>query len=275
MEEETKKKHSKEQQEVGSAVKNLSQTKQQLESQTKQLQSRVEDLSRKLAIYRGEPVPEIVPERDRDRERPLLSTGPIDLPPRPKSSFFSNSPSASSPDIPSRPSKAAPTAPKEGRKTKVGGAFQQPELGGVNLIGPVPSLPSTIQPAPPTPADRPRIPFDVWESSTTIIIALDIPGVDIKLLDIYISRFAITISRRCGTFEEKHIGSKYKALSLQRIEKGKIGQFIKDQIVLPCAVQPGRKQAFFHNGTVYLQLDRLTESYGELQFSDWMPTPNF
>jgi len=277
MEERAKKKKEADQKESGTAVKQLSQTKQQLEAYVKQLQSRVEDLSRKLSLYRGEPVPEIQPERDREREGPLISTGPTDLPPRPKSSLFNLSSSSSSPDIPSKPTKTAPSLPKEkseGKKTKIGGAFQQPELGGGgNLIGPVPSLPSNIQSN--ATSERARIPFDVWESSTTIVVAIDIPGVEMKLLDIYISRFAITISRKCGIFEEKNIASKYKPLSLQRIEKGKIGQFVKDQIILPCAVQPGRKQAFFHHGTVYLQLERLSEAYGEIQFSDWMPAPSF
>lgn len=100
-------------------------------------------------------------------------------------------------------------------------------------------------------------------------------GSDPDALDIYITRFSITVARKAGTFEQKHLVNKYRPLMLQRMEADKIGQFVKEQIVLPCAVQTGKKSAFYHQGTVYITLERLPESMGTLQYNEWQKEPDF
>jgi HSP20 family molecular chaperone IbpA len=63
-----------------------------------------------------------------------------------------------------------------------------------------------------------RIAFDIWESSSNnnkIVVAFDVPGSEMEMLDIYITRFAITISRKIGVFEERFLTGKYKPYHLQ------------------------------------------------------------
>jgi len=102
-----------------------------------------------------------------------------------------------------------------------------------------------------------------------------VPGADVDLMDIYITRFAVTISRKVGVFEQQHLMPKFKPLQFQRMAPENINQFVREQITLPCAVQPTKKQAFTHKGTVFLALEKLGESVDSVHSLDWQADPSF
>jgi hypothetical protein len=59
------------------------------------------------------------------------------------------------------------------------------------------------------------------------------------------------------------------------MEQDKIAQVVREHIILPCAVQPGRKKAYWNNGTVFLQLEKMGEAVASISSSDWSSAPEF
>jgi len=184
---------------------------------------------------------------------PPESTGPP-IPPRPNDNV-----KGSNPPMPQRqpPSKTTSTDKKS----------NQPDP---NLSLGFPSPQNLSQTTPNI-----KFRYDFWESTNKLIVAFDVPGTEVELLDIFITRLQVIISRKVGQFEEKFFGTKYRPIQLWRHDQPK-PHVVKDTITLPCAVQPNKKQAFHHHGTVFLQLDKLPDSGGgSLGGSDWQTSPTF
>eukprot|EP01114_Cavostelium_apophysatum_P024840 TRINITY_DN988_c0_g1_i3.p1 TRINITY_DN988_c0_g1~~TRINITY_DN988_c0_g1_i3.p1 ORF type:complete len:3117 (+),score=1304.77 TRINITY_DN988_c0_g1_i3:73-9423(+) len=142
----------------------------------------------------------------------------------------------------------------------------------------LPTLPSTLA-APPSPPPPQQISYklkwDLWENNSKLVLAVDIPGTELDLVDISIARYAITITRKVAMFEEKHLTAKYKALQVNRHDRAKFGQSVKEMISLPCAVLPNKKQAFHHHGTIFLTVEKLPEpTTNQISKSDFHSNPN-
>jgi len=117
-----------------------------------------------------------------------------------------------------------------------------------------------------------RMPYDVWEGGNRVVLAVDVPGVEMELIDVYITRFTVTVSRKVGVFESKNLVNKYKPLHLLRFTRDQISQILTDEIALPCAVQPDRKIAYHHHGTVYLTIEKMETTVSNIRISDWVQT---
>jgi hypothetical protein len=65
----------------------------------------------------------------------------------------------------------------------------------------------------PQPVAPPRFAHDFWDSPTRLVVSFDVAGTPLELVDIVISQFTITVARRVGIFEEKHLMQKYKVCS--------------------------------------------------------------
>jgi len=117
-------------------------------------------------------------------------------------------------------------------------------------------------------------PWDIWEGTTKLVVAIDVPGVEVDFLDISISRFKIDIAQKLGAFEEKFLSSKYKPVHLNRLELQKKGasKINKFQIVLPSAIEKVLN-LYHHHGTVYVHLQKLSEV--SLRPTHWGASPSF
>jgi len=157
-------------------------------------------------------------------------------------------------------------------------------MSALNISEPLPSLPSSALALAATSSGHSghqqhvesyRIRFDFWENNAKIIVAIDIPGVDMEMVDIVVSRYAITIARKIGLFEEKYFASKYSPTQIRRYDKTKFAQVLTENISLPCAVQPTKKQAFNHAGTLFLTIEKLPEpTIGMVKKADFANIPN-
>jgi HSP20 family molecular chaperone IbpA len=142
-------------------------------------------------------------------------------------------------------------------------------------------------PAPPSTADR-KFEFDIWEAlnNTKIVLAFDAPGVDLTSMEIVIvgkasfllfelknEGFMVKITRRMGSFEEKHLANNYKATRRTRYAPDKL--LVTDEVKLPYLVRPDVKKAFHHHGTVYLTLEKFEVSMFTVNSSDWQEQPSF
>jgi len=147
--------------------------------------------------------------------------------------------------------------------------------GSYNFIPSVVSISESHQ-VIETHGKQPNFQYDIWESAQKIVVAFDVPGTELNQMDIYITRFAVTISRRVGLFEEKFLfnSGKYNAVVLNRLDSG-IVQTIRNEVPLPVPVQPNKKQAFVYHGTVYVTLEKLDTPIFSLVSMDWQNAPEF
>jgi len=151
-------------------------------------------------------------------------------------------------------------------------------MNNLNISDPLPNLPSNnLSHSAPSLSqiESFKLRFDFWENNTKIIVAIDIPGIEIEFVDIVVSRYAITLSRKIGLFEEKYFASKYSPTQIHRYDKAKFSQIITENIALPCAVQPIKKQAFNQAGTLFLTIEKLPEpTIGMVKKGDFAANPN-
>lgn len=108
-------------------------------------------------------------------------------------------------------------------------------------------------------------------------MVIDLPGIELELVDINVAQHELTITRKIGDFEERNIASKYAPLVNHRNDRAKLYQTDKEVITLPCVVIPAKKQAFYYHGTVFMTIDKVTEAPalgGGLARSDFISNGN-
>ena len=81
------------------------------------------------------------------------------------------------------------------------------------------------------------------------------------------------ITRKLGSFEEKHLANGYKPTRRARFTVD--NSIITDELKLPYLVRPDTKKAFHHFGTVYLTLEKLEVSMFTVSARDWQEEPSF
>jgi HSP20 family molecular chaperone IbpA len=102
------------------------------------------------------------------------------------------------------------------------------------------------------------ISYDIWENETKLVVVVDTPSIATKNVDISIGYQTLTILRRIGVFEKNNLATKFKPLTLNRLDK-ELFEEIKDEIPLPVPVDVTQKNVYSENGTLYITLNKAVD----------------
>jgi len=94
--------------------------------------------------------------------------------------------------------------------------------------------------------------LDVAETDTSVIVKADLPGMEVKDLDVSIRGDVLTIKG------EKKAEKEEKTKSFHRIERH-YGSFVRS-VRLPAAVKADQVQASFKNGVLQIELPKTEEA---------------
>jgi HSP20 family molecular chaperone IbpA len=280
IERQSREKREKMKRELQSEINELKKIRVKLERSYDIIAEQLKDANAKLRMY-GAAVSGPAPLNltSVPRAKPAVSTGPAP-PPRAKSVMGLP---------PTNPPTSPPAKEKKSRDDSVIPRPQVPQgerlpispllpvgfkVPGSSVVSPVlaPFIANQYVPEAAKPSAAPptnNILYDIWEGGNRLVVSIDVPGVEMELIDIYITRFTVTIARKVGVFETKHLQAKYTPVHLLRFRNDQLNQIVTNEITLPFAVQPERKIAYHHHGTVYLTIEKMETTTSNLRLNDW------
>lgn len=277
MEKKGKEKREKLQKTLEPKLEEVGKAKTALEKANDKLRDECAELQGLVRFYRGGSS-----EPGLERELPGKSTGPT-VPDRPSGGRPSTAPE----DGTSKPARVAPSPAGRGSpSTSRGGvvvaaatrreSLSELRPGAVKPVGFAPSVPAFLKvKIVDGEGSKASLKYDTWEGNTKVIVAIDLPGCGLDMMDIYVNRFYITVSRRLGAFEKLYFSHRYKPIQLSRLDRDNLDMTVKQELALPCAVRPESKTAYHHHGTLYVTVEKLENPVFSLRREEFVTVPAF